>query len=583
MQLRRQALQSDICVIGGGPAGLCAALAAARHGARVTLVQDRPVLGGNSSGEVRMHICGADRHNALPNLRETGILEELRLENLQCNTQRSYSVWETLLYQKVLAEPNLSLYLNTTVQAAEMDGASIRSVTAWQLTTQTLFTIEARIFIDCSGDAILAPLTGATCRMGREAASEFGETLAPAQADARTMGMTCMFQAREHPQPMPFAPLAWANTYEHCDELPFGASGHTWQSMGYWWIELGGEQHSIHDTEWCRHELLKIVYGVWDHIKNRCPERASAANWALDWVQFLPGKRESIRYEGLYMLTQGDIEAGGRFEDTVAYGGWTMDDHHPAGFHAARLGLPATHWHQAPSPYGIPYRTLVHRDIPNLMFAGRDASCSHIAMSSTRVMGTACVMGQAAGTAAALACAEGITPAAVGSQMEALQQSLLADDCYLPGIPQQFSVLTTTARLSASQGDPAPLRDGWNRPIGQDHHGWRCASGDWVAYEFDNPVALHQVSLVLDSALDANTAMSNLQADDQLSALPERLIRELRCEVLRDGMWQTIAKITENSQRLVRFIVDQPVAGVRVTIGATWGGPSSAIFAFYVD
>ena len=147
--------ETDICIIGGGPAGLCAALASARHGARVLLMQDRPVLGGNSSSEIRMHICGADRHNTIPNLRETGILEELRLENLYRNPQRSYSVWDTVLYEKAMAEPNLELLLNCSCQQADTHDNLIHSITGWQLTTQTFHQVRARIFIDCSGDAIL--------------------------------------------------------------------------------------------------------------------------------------------------------------------------------------------------------------------------------------------------------------------------------------------------------------------------------------------------------------------------------------------------------------------------------------------
>ncbi|MHB1357746.1 MAG: FAD-dependent oxidoreductase, partial [Anaerolineae bacterium] len=219
MALPTVTYETDICVIGGGLAGLCAALAAARHGAQVILMHDRPMLGGNSSSEIRMHICGADRRNAFPNLRETGILEELRLENLYCNPQRSYSVWDTVLYAKAMAEPNLRILLNCSCLQAEMSDSHIQSVTGWQLTSQTHHIVHAAIFIDCTGDAILAPLTGADFRMGREARGEFGESLAPCVADEHTMGMTCMFQARRHEIPMPFTPLTWAYTYMNCDEL----------------------------------------------------------------------------------------------------------------------------------------------------------------------------------------------------------------------------------------------------------------------------------------------------------------------------------------------------------------------------
>ena len=151
----------DICIVGGGLAGVCAAIQAARHGATVLLMQDRPVLGGNSSSEMRMHVCGADRHNRCPNLRETGVLEELRLENLYRNPQRSYSIWDTIIYEKVLYQQGITLLLNCTCLDATMHGKSIASIRGLQLTTETYHTVEASIFIDCSGDGVLAPLTGA--------------------------------------------------------------------------------------------------------------------------------------------------------------------------------------------------------------------------------------------------------------------------------------------------------------------------------------------------------------------------------------------------------------------------------------
>jgi len=170
---------ADVCVIGGGMAGLTAALAAARHGANVILMHDRPVLGGNASSECRVHICGADRHNNVPNARETGILEELRLANLRCNRQRSFSVWDTVLYDAARREERLTGLLNCSACEAEMDGRRIGSVTGWQTTTQIRHRVSARVFIDASGDAVLAPLTGAAFRIGREGRDEYGEALAP--------------------------------------------------------------------------------------------------------------------------------------------------------------------------------------------------------------------------------------------------------------------------------------------------------------------------------------------------------------------------------------------------------------------
>jgi len=579
----RREHETDVCIVGGGLAGLCAALVAARHGARVALVQERPVLGGNSSSEIRMHICGADRYGALPNLRETGILEELRLENVFRNPQQSNTEWDAVLYGRAISQPGLDLLLNTTCQSAEMEGNRVVSVTGWQMTTNLYHTVRARLFIDCSGDGILAPLTGAAFRMGREGRDEFGESIAPEKPDSKTMGLSCMFMAREYATPQPFVSYPWAYVFEREEDLPYGARDHDWFKWGYWWIELGGDHDSLYDAEALRDELLRVVYGVWDHIKNRGDHGAD--NWALDWVQFLPGKRESRRYVGDHMFSQRDIEAGGSFDDAVAYGGWTMDDHHPAGFWAVKLGKPATIFHRAPSPYGIPYRSLYAREIENLMFAGRCASCTHAAMSSTRVMGTVASMGQAVGTAAAIAIRDGLSPRQVGqARLRELQQMLLRDDAYIPGLRREPSGINAHASLTASQGDPEPVRDGVSRPVGQVGHYWLARPGDWAAYTFERPARVEEATLVLDSALDQlmpGVSHYPLRAG-QLLSVPPVMPKAVRLDGLRSGEWQTLWQTDSNYQRLVRVPVGRELEGIRLTVESTWGAPESRVFSFYI-
>ncbi len=581
--MRNVAHEAEVCVVGGGMAGLCAAVAAARHGASVVLMQDRPVLGGNASSECRVHIQGADRHNSIPNLRETGLLEEVRLENLARNPHRNFSVWDTVLYETARLQDGLTLLLNCSCHAAQVEAGLVRSVTGWQMTTETVHTVEAAVFMDCSGDGILAPLTGAEYRVGREGRGEYGESHAPEEADSNTMGMSLLFMAREHDSPQPFKALPWAHTFERCDVMPGSTRGHSYFRMGYWWIERGGDRDSIHDADELRHELLRIVYGVWDHIKNHCPNREAAENWALEWVQFLPAKREGRRYLGDHVMTQNDVEAGGRFDDLVAYGGWSMDDHHPAGFWCRRHGAPATVFHPAPSPYGIPYRSLCSRSVSNLMVAGRCASATHMAMSSMRVMGTGCSMGQAAGTAAAMAARAGMPPREVGSGIDELQQALLRDDAYLPGIAQAFSALTTEARLTASQGDPEPLRDGTNRPVGEQLHAWVARPGDVAAYEVAEPREVREATLILDSALDSNIIMSYHHPREELKAPPPEMPKAFRMEAKVDGRWRTLHEVRGNHQRLVRLPVGRAVEGVRFVLDATYGADASRTFAFYVD
>lgn len=576
--------EADLCVIGGGLAGMCAAIAAARHGAKVVLMHDRPVLGGNASSECRVQISGAARGGNIPHVRETGIVEELRLETLYRNPHEVYQIQDTVFYEKVHFQPNLTLLLNCSCQEAEMDGNRVASVTGWQLTTETRHTVRSAIFADCSGDSILAPLTGAEFRVGREARSEFGESIAPEVADDRTMGMSIIFHTREYDSPQPFEPPSWAYRFESCEDLPWGEDGHRTWRIGYWWIELGGEHDSIHDTEKLRDELLRVSYGVWDHIKNRCQHRDEAANHALDWMQFLPGKRESRRYVGDHILTQGDIESEGRFDDVVAHGGWTMDDHHPAGFWSVKTGEPATIWHECPCPYGIPYRILYSRNIANLMFAGRNTSCTHAAMSSTRVMGTCSVMGQAVGTAAAMATQKGILPRDMSGHIKALQQTLLRDDCYLPWVRQELGPLTMQSELTASRGNPEPVRDGFSRQIGDDTHAWTCRVGDHIGYVFPGETHVREITLALDSDLSKRIAHSWFAGRmNVMASIPPVMPKAFHIDGLVAGEWQELHRVESNHQRFVRIPLDRQLTGVRFVLDETWGAEETRVYAFYVD
>ncbi len=569
--MRQEAHRVDFCVVGGGMAGLIAALAAARRGAKVALVQDRPVLGGNASSEVRMHICGA--HG--PNLRETGVLEEINLENHYRNPLPNYSVWDTVLYGKARYQDNLELLLNCSVNRCEMEGPRIRSVTGWQLTTETWHTIEADLFADCSGDGILAVLSGAEYRVGREARSEFGESIAPLEGDRRTMGMSCLLQAREYSSPQQFIAPEWAHSYTKPEDLR-GRNAHI-RKTNFWWMEVGGEWDGIHDAEKCRDELLRIALGVWNYIKNHSPEKDEFANWALDWQGFLPGKRESRRYVGDHIMTQHDIEAAGRFDDLVAYGGWTMDDHFPAGFHHPEAG---TIFHPAPSPFGICYRSLYSRNIENLFCAGRCHSATHAAMSATRVMGTTSVMGQAIGTAAALAMRAGLGPREVyEKRIRDLQQFLMEDDAYLPWLSRPVPELSATAALSSSRGDPGVLRNGVDRPVADEDNGWFAPLGEWVEYRFGSPVSLREARIVFDSDLNRMDTSRGITARNMRSFyaldadpwhVPETLVRGFRLEAQGTaGEWRVVLREENNYQRLVRIPLEIEAEAVRIVPEAT--------------
>lgn len=571
--MRHKVHKADMCIVGGGMAGICAAIAAARHGIKVVLMQDRPVLGGNASSEIRMWICGARG----PNNRETGILEEIQLENLYRNPVPNYSIWDSVLYEKVRFQENIELLLNCSCTDAVMEGNRIKSVKGWQLTTETWHTVEATFFADCSGDSILAPLTGAEYRIGREASSEYNESIEPQKADKKTMGMSCLFQIRETDRPQPFTPPSWAYKFLSDDKLPYRAHD---TITNFWWIELGGEQDSIHDTEELRDELLKIVFGVWDHMKNHGDH--GVENWVIDWIGFLPGKRESRRYIGDYVLTQNDIEAEGKFEDLVAYGGWTMDDHNPAGFRYK--DGPPNIFHPAPSPFGIPYRCLYSKNIENLFFAGRNISATHAAMSATRVMGTCAILGQAVGTAAAIAVHKNLTPRGVcQNAIKELQQTLMEDDCYLPWHKREIPELTKKAMLTSSVGDAEVLRNGLDRPIGEEDNGWFGNIGDWVQYSFNQPEHIQELRFVFDSHL--NRKIHNMPCNYPLHNsdfhVPDSMIKDFKIEIKDyNGQWKEACKIKNNYQRLVRVKVDLQTTAIRFVPLSTWGLDKVHVFSW---
>ena len=186
------------------------------------------------------------------------------------------------------------------------------------------------------------------------------------------MGNSLLIQMRRTDESQPYIAPSWAYKFTYPSDLPHRIHGVN--ATNFWWLEIGGINDTIKDAESISDELTRIGYGVWDYIKNYAPERAQAENWALEWVGSLPGKRESRRYVGDHILTQNDVRDGGAFEDIVAFGGWSMDDHHPAGL--LYPGKP-TLFHPAPSPYGIPYRSLYSRNVANLLFAGRNISVTH--------------------------------------------------------------------------------------------------------------------------------------------------------------------------------------------------------------
>ena len=566
----------DICIIGGGMSGLCAAVAAARHGARVVLMHDRPVLGGNASSEIRMWIRGA----AGKENRETGIVQEIELENIYRNPTMNYSIWDTVLHQMVLQEENITLLLNCSCLGCDMAEAEIASVTGWQLNSYTFHTVKAKIFMDCSGDSILADLSGAAYRVGRESRDEFGEYAAPEVADRYTMGSSCLIEARKTDHPCSFIPPEWAYTYPDDESMYLKNHDIIGTGVNFWWIELGGEMDTIYDAQTINEELIKTAYGVWDHIKNHGDH--GMENWELEWIGFLPGKRESRRYEGPYILTQQDLEEGHHFEDAVAYGGWTMDNHNPKGF--KYMGY-SSH-HIAPKvPYQIPFRSLYSRNIPNLMFAGRNISATHMAMSSTRVMATCAVIGQAAGTGAALAIEKACPVAEVTScYMDILQQRLLEDGCFIPG---QKRSLSGNVTFDLPEAETVILNNGWDRPCDGKSNTVMIPDGRELAMNLKMPASRLRLALDPDFSRESISAYAKYQKfamrthvdENTVVSMPRNLLRS--CTITAetaDGKLHT-QHICENRQALLCIALPENTIRVVLESLRSWGGEQVGVFS----
>ncbi|WP_145808255.1 FAD-dependent oxidoreductase [Kribbella amoyensis] len=431
---RTERRDADLVIVGGGLAGTCAAITAARAGVRVILVHDRPVLGGNSSSEVRLWVLGATAHMSNNNrwAREGGVVDEILVENTYRNQDGNPLIFDTVLLEKATAEPNLTVLLNTAlvdVEMADASGRRIERVAAFCSQNSTRYDIAGRLFLDSSGDGALAFLAGAAFRMGAEASSEFGEKFAPSDDYGHLLGHSIYFYSKDVGHPVRFTPPAFA--LSDLSSIPRARNFNTSEDgCRLWWIEWGGRLDTVHETETIKWRLWQVVYGVWSHLKNS-GEFPEAENLTLEWVGTIPGKRESRRFEGLYMLRQDDVFGQTQHPDAVAYGGWSIDLHPADGVFSEKPGCNQLH---SRGTYQIPYRSLVSRDVDNLFLAGRVMSASHVAFGSTRVMGTSAHCAQAVAVAAALCLRDGRRPADLvePESMAELQRELLRLGQHIP-------------------------------------------------------------------------------------------------------------------------------------------------------
>lgn len=415
----------DVAVIGAGPAGVCAALAAARSGACTLLVTDRPVPGGNSSSEIRVWTRGATGGGNLF-AEEMGVWGELKLRALARDPLGSVLTWDDVLLDALLGQEGLTLLLNTQLTAARTENGRVESVTLRGLRTEREWEQQAGIYVDCTGDGYLARLAGVPFRTGREGRDEFDESLALSVPDQFTQGCSILLQSRRLGHPAPYVAPDYAYPLERVRQL-VDRGGRVvradMQGSDCWWFEYGGRLDVIAEDQRIGLELRAIALGIWNYIKNS--GRYDAEDLQLEWLGLYPGRRGSCRLVGRETLTQRDVTGGLGKPGAVAYGGWYMDSHPSGGVLSEKEQCRQL----SVSCYGLPLGCLYNPCVENLLFAGRCASMSYAAYTSARVMNTCALMGQAAGTAAAMCAARALKPDEL--PQTSLRRRLSLDDALL--------------------------------------------------------------------------------------------------------------------------------------------------------
>jgi hypothetical protein len=433
----KKTVRVQVAIIGAGPCGIAAALAAARGGKTVALITDRSVLGGNASSEIRVNPLGASYAPWNRYARETGIIEEisnLAVYRASKNGEWSWYDLDAAYFDLVFAEKNITLELNTYISAAEKNGVAIVAVEGNQSRGETVIRVEADIFIDASGDGTVGFLAGCDFRTGAESRYEFKEFYGPENAEKGTMGTTLLFTSKNTGRRTEFKTPDWAIPFDWMNSA-YRIAHSVFPSVdgnygGFWWLEHGGDADTICDDNDISLHLRKAVYGLWGFIKNSGLYPESECH-ALDWIGYLGGKRESRRLAGCHTVNSAEIMRQEDYFDNIGYAGWPIDVHPSDGYKSVTCGC--THY-WLPGPANMPARMLISKDVPNLLFAGRCASATHEALGTLRLIRTTAVMGQAAGTIAALSISRAQSPIdLVNCDYGAIERRLLKDDQRING------------------------------------------------------------------------------------------------------------------------------------------------------
>ncbi len=585
----------DFVVVGAGVAGCNAAIAAARGGAKVALIQDRPMVGGNNSAEMGVPVSGG---SSFGKGRETGLTEEIG----RIHSYNYLSKWASGADLVIAGEPNISLFLNSHVFEAEVDGKKrIKAVRAFNMVDGRHTRYTGDLFADCTGDGWLGYYAGADVMLGRESREMFGESNAKDIADGITMSGSLMqnsilgYQAIDMGKPIAFNAPEWVydlrGNREGYLKRPKYENGYR---AGNWWTENHGRNDDLWDPEWARDDLLRVSLSYYNWIKNHSNLAENAANYQLKFIPITNAKRETRRLVGDYIYVESDALNRTVFPDRVGYFVWKLDVHHPLGIFSP--GSPYD-YETIIKPGSIPFRILYSRDVPNMLMAGRHVSVTHVTLGTARVQGTTGMMGQIIGTAAALCRKHGTTPRGIyESHIAELQQQLLKDDLTILHLRNEDPAdLALSAGVKASSNkslshNAYSVINGLTRPIDDNMEMWLSkvppnmwasdpgqAMPQWVELDFGKERTVNAVYLTFDTNLAAKRYCTwQFKLEERM---PPECVRDYQVQVMTEAGWQTVAAVKNNYQRrrIHRFpAVRTPQ--IRVLITATNGDKSARIY-----
>ncbi len=531
MQVEKIEKRYDCVIAGGGLSGVCAAIAAARLGSKVALINNRGYIGGNASAEHYITVNGATGTQEFNFFaREDGIIEEILLENLHRNPSGNRYIWDAVLMDFIFAEENIDLYLNTTVYAADTENNRIHSVSALSSLCEEQYVFYADIFVDDTGDGTLGYLAGAEYMTGRESRAEYGEPIAPEKADHWVQPSTLIFYGTDTGKPVKYIPPHFAMNIEKTKLLKNRVIPPDNFARNQWYYELGGDKDQTRGLTEIMDEQRAFVYGIWDYIKNS--GKFQAENYDLAYVASMPAKREWRRLRGDVVLTENDIVNQTVFEDVIAYGGWSIDLHALEGVYSDDI---QNRHYVLKGIFEIPLRACYSKNIDNLLVASRCMSTTHVAHGSTRLIATLSMIGHAVGAAAHLCAKRGVTPREIyNAHMEELRLLLTKNDHTVLGHPYRDRAdLAQSADIRVSSVKPSALRqaDGYTR------------LSDNMALVL--PAGENLTSLELLACADKDTTLTYrlYLPSNHESYNPETLLYENRISVAKtegEGAWITL-------------------------------------------